>query len=298
MAAEFKHEAKGLRLSDKVYIIFEKSKSKQLSIDEFCQQFCQRFDKFDFDLSSIKKLAFVHTSPYDNDTLYIFLSLDDICPNGIICSLPPSDCQRIHVVHYRAVCEARIQLPEFQCTDANCDKFHLFGSKITDRLLSEILYLYKNRNIYHANKTLSQYHITMDRFIDNFLKRYKGPPLPNMDARDNEKWREIVDSYNKYYFDRDQQIISDEYARKGLSYLSLWQTENYIRFDKQSWTIKMNFNCDFFDKRTCFDHTVSGKCPFWYKGRSFCPYFHPQLIFLFCSACVHFEKCVLQHRNG
>ena len=76
MMADQQHKHKNrMQLADKAYLIFKEAGSKQLSIDEFCKQFRYRFNEADIDIRSVKKLSFIHASPYDDDTIYIFLDL-------------------------------------------------------------------------------------------------------------------------------------------------------------------------------------------------------------------------------
>ena len=216
--------------------------------------------------------------PNNNNVLQIHVKLDDICPNGGICKLPQNDCNRIHFMHYSIVCQ------EFNCSDAHCSLFHLHYQRMTGRLLSFFLYLHNNFSCkIQQCPPLSEYYIPSDRFIFQYLKYYIHPPIPGMDINDHHTWRKIIDSYNKYYFDYEQQIVSDKYAQNG-SYLTLWHTENSVNARHEgSWKIVINFDRQFFVKRSCFNWLDAGKCAFSYYRRSFCPHFHLELRCRTCS---------------
>ncbi len=246
-----------LTLSDKIYFVFQQSENTRLSFDELNLRLNMEFH-IDIDSRQIQ-LRFLYCLLAEKGVQWQLQS-DDFCPNGAACQLPVNACKRLHYVSRHS--------------DPNSSLLYTYSGRMTDKILIVILLIFNNRTV---TTCLSQCIISGNAFIETFNSLF-GSPIPNMHSFHNDVWRKIIDSYNKYYFDYQQQMDLDLYQSEP--YIILWRTQNVDSKSKsgfESWGIRAHHSSSFFEKLTCFRDTVYQNCQYNDGKITFCPFFHLQL---------------------
>ena len=278
-----------LSLPDQVYLIFRRLRSVSLSLKAIICGLQHHFDTPNVEQWDIERLRFLYILKQDG-RYNITLKSDDICPKGFNCKKDHSSCGRIHSIIREHVCR-HINFKTMWCEHRECRLMHLPRSKIRDRLLSVILFLYARICRENGNVPLKDLVITDNDLVGAYFEIYDDAPIPKMTRC---QWKRLVHLYRKYHIDHHQQRRLLEMDKdRTPPFTSLWRTDFMAttRCDDKRWTVTMLRGYKFVIARICKSWTEPGSDCKW-NPSFFCPFFHlDRKCVSFGSDCKH---CHLQ----